>query len=151
MRLLIDEDERVMRWVGKIKLHPLSSWMVVVSEHLCLCCDMDCKTLEKGRRGANFFFAIFDIRTYHVHEYGDECEVGDLVEDVISSGEEGRVWVVLSVEVNAAYEVICPSPHSVVQDGVCLSVPLYGFAQFDDRAYLWLRGVTIEPQLVAKL
>ena len=77
--------------------------------------------------------------------------MGDLVEDVIASGEEGQVWIVLSVEVDAAYEVVRPSPHSVVQNGVCLSVSLYGFAQFDDGAYFWLCGVTVEPQLVAKL
>ena len=139
-----------MHWVGKIELHPFSSWMVVVGEHFCLCCDVDGETLEKGRRGANFFFTVFNIRTYHVHEYRDKCEVGNLVKDVIGSGEEGRIWVVLGIEVNAAYEVVCPSPHSIVQDGVCLSVPLYGFAQFDNGAYLWLRGVTVEPQLVAK-
>ena len=57
----------------------------------------------------------------------------------------------LGVEVNAAYEVVRPSPHGVIQDGVCLSVRLYGFAQFDNGAYFWLRGVTVEPQLVAKL
>ena len=78
-----------MRWVGKIKLHPFSSWMVVVGEHLCLCCNMDSETLEKGRGRAHFFFAILDVRTYHVHEYRDECEMGDLVEDIVGSGEEG--------------------------------------------------------------
>ena len=88
--------------------------MVVVSEHLCLGCDMDSKTLEKGRRRPNFSFAIFDVRTYHVHEYRDKCEVGDLVEDIVGSGEEGQVWVVLGIEVDAVYEVICPSPHSIV-------------------------------------
>ena len=102
--------------------------MVVVGEHLCLCCDMDGETLEKGRRRAHFFLAIFDVRTYHIHEYRDECEVRNLVEDVIGGGEEGQVWVVLGVEINAAYEVVRPSSHSVVQDGVCLSVPLYSFA-----------------------
>ena len=50
---------------------------------------MDSKMLEKGRGRANFFFAILNIRTYHVHEYRDEGEVGDLVEDVIGNGEEG--------------------------------------------------------------
>ena len=134
-----------MRRVAKIKLHPFPSQVVVVSEHLCLCCDVDSKTLEEGRRRANFFFAIFDVGPYHVHEYGNEGEVSDLVEDIVGSGEEGRVWVVLSVEINAAYKVICPSPHSVVQDGICLSVPLYGFAQLDDRAYFGLRGVTVKP------
>ena len=78
-----------MRWVGKIELHPFSSWMVVVSEHLCLCCNVDGETLEKSRRGANFFFTIFNLRTYHVHEYRDECEMSNLVEDIVGSGEEG--------------------------------------------------------------
>ena len=57
----------------------------------------------------------------------------------------------LCIEVNAAHDVVCPSPHGIVQDGVCLPVPLYSFAQFDDRAYLWLSGVTVKPQLVVKL
>ena len=57
----------------------------------------------------------------------------------------------LGVEVDAAYEVVRPSSHGVVQDGVCLSVPLYGFAQFDNGTYFWLRGVTVELQLVAEL
>ena len=74
---------------------------------------MDSKTLEKGRGRADFFLAFFDIRTYHVHKYWDEGEVHDLVEDVISGRKEGRVWVVLGVEVNVVHEVVCPSPHGV--------------------------------------
>ena len=46
LRLLIDEDERVMRWIGKIELHPFSSWVVIISKHLCLCCNVDGETLE---------------------------------------------------------------------------------------------------------
>ena len=114
LRLLIDEDKGVMRWIGKVEFHPFSSWVVIVVEHFCLCCDVDGETLEKGRGRANFFFAIFDVRTYHVQEYRDECEVGDLVEDIIGSGEEGQVWIVLGIEVNAAYEVVCPSSHSII-------------------------------------
>ena len=140
-----------MCWVGKVDFHPFPSWVVVVGEHFCLCCNMDGKILEKGRGRADFFFAIFDVGTYHVHEYRDESEVCDLVKDVVASGKEGGIWVVLGIEVNAAHDVVCPSPHGIVQDGVCLSVPLYSFAQFGDRVYLWLSGVAVKPQLVAKL
>ena len=140
-----------MCWVAKVEFHPFPSWVVVVSEHLCLCCNVDGKVLGKGRRRADFFFTIFDVGSYYVHEYRNKGEVGDLVEDVIGSGEEGRVWIVLGIEVDAVHEVVCPSPHSIIQDGVCLSVPLYGFAQFDDGAYLRLSGVTVKPQLVVKL
>ena len=125
--------------------------MVVVSEHFCLCCNVDSETLEEGRRMANFFFTIFDIRAYHVHEYWDEGEMCNLVEDVVGGREEGGVWVMLGIEVDAVHDIVCPSPHSIVQDRVCLSVSLYSFAQFDDRAYLWLSGVTVKLQLVAKL
>ena len=87
--MFIDKDEGVVRWVAKVEFHPFSSWMVVISEHFCLCCDVDSEALEEGRRRANFFFAIFNIGSYHVHEYRNEGEVGDLVKDVVGSGEEG--------------------------------------------------------------
>ena len=78
-----------MCWIGKVEFHPFSSWVVVVGKHFCLCCNVDSKMLEKGRGRADFFFAIFNIRSYHVHEYRNEGEVGDLVKGVIGSGEEG--------------------------------------------------------------
>ena len=86
LRLFIDKDEGVVCWVAEIKLHPFPSWMVVIGEHLCLCCDMDSETLEEGRRRADFFFAVFNIRSYHIHEYRNEGEMGDLVKDVVGSG-----------------------------------------------------------------
>ena len=89
LRLLIDEDEGVMRWVGKVEFHPFPSWMIIVREHFCLCCNVDSETLEEGRGRADFFFAIFDVRSYHIHEDRDEGEVGDLVEDVVGSGKKG--------------------------------------------------------------
>jgi len=52
---------------------------------------------------------------------------------------------VLGIEVNVPYDIVCPCPHSVVQDGVGLSVSLYSFAEFDNRAYLRLSGFAIEP------
>ena len=143
--MFVDKDEGVMRWISKVEFHPFPSWVVVIGEHFCLCCDMDSKALEKGRGRANFFLTFFDIRTYHVHKYWDESEVCDLVEDVIVGRKEGRVRVVLGIEVDVVHEVVCPSPHGVIQNGVCLSVPLYSLAQFDNRAYLWLSGVTIKP------
>ena len=78
-----------MRWVGKVEFHPFSSWVVVISEHFCLCCDVDGKVLEKGRGRADFFFTFFDVGTYYVHEYWDKGEVRDLVKDVIGGREEG--------------------------------------------------------------
>ena len=75
-----------MHRVAEIKLHPLPSWMVVVGEHFCLCCNIDGETLEEGRRRADFFFTVFNIRSYHIHEYRDEGKMGDLVEDVVGSG-----------------------------------------------------------------
>ena len=140
-----------MCWVGKVEFHPFPPWVVVISEHFCLYCNMDGEAVEKGRRRADFFFAIFNVRTYHVHEYWDEGKVCDLVEDVIGGREEGGIWVMLGIEVDAVHDVVCPSPHSIVQDGVCLSVSLYSFAQFDDRVYLWLSRVAIKPQLVMEL
>ena len=51
----------------------------------------------------------------------------------------------LSVEVDVPYDVVRPCPHSVVQDGVGLSIPLYGFAEFDNGAYLGLSRFTAKP------
>ena len=70
--------------------------------------------LEKGRGRADFFFAFFDIRTYHVHEYWDEGEVCDLIKDVNSGRKEGRVWVVLGIDVDVVHEVVHPSPHGII-------------------------------------
>ena len=78
-----------MCWVGKVEFHPFSSWVVVVSKHFCLCCNVDSEALEKGRGGTNFFFAFFNVQTYHVHEYWDKGKVCDLVEDVVSGREKG--------------------------------------------------------------
>ena len=86
-KCILREPENVT--VAKVEFHPFPSWMVVVSKHLCLCCDVNGKTLKEGRGRADFFFTIFDIRSYHVHEYRNEGEVGDLVKDVVGSGEEG--------------------------------------------------------------
>ena len=88
--------------------------MVVVSEHFCLCCDVDSETLEEGRRRANFSFTILDIRSYHIHEYWNEGKVRDLVEDVVGGREEGGVWVMLSIEVDAPHNIVHPSPYGVV-------------------------------------
>ena len=51
----------------------------------------------------------------------------------------------LGIEVDVPYDVVCPCPHSIVQDGVGLSISLYSFAEFDDRAYLRLSGVATKP------
>jgi len=52
---------------------------------------------------------------------------------------------VLGIEVDVPYDVVCPCPHSVVQDGVGLSVSFYSLAEFDDRAYLRLSRFAIKP------
>jgi len=52
---------------------------------------------------------------------------------------------VLGIEVDVPYDVVHPCPHSIIQDGVGLSVPLYGFAEFDDGAYLRLGRVVTKP------
>ena len=75
---------------------------------------MDGETLEKGRGRADFFLAFFDVRTNHIHEYWDEGEVRDLIEDVVSGRKEGRVRVVLGVEVDVVHKVVHPSPHGVI-------------------------------------
>ena len=51
----------------------------------------------------------------------------------------------LGIEVDVPYDVVRPCPHSVVQDGVGLSVSLYSFAEFDNRAYLRLSGFAAKP------
>ena len=51
----------------------------------------------------------------------------------------------LSIEVDVPYDVVCPCPHSVIQDRVGLSIPLYGFAKLDNRAYLRLSRLTAKP------
>ena len=51
----------------------------------------------------------------------------------------------LSVEVDVPYDVVRPSPHSVVQDRVGLSVPLYSFTELDYRAYLRLSRLATKP------
>ena len=51
----------------------------------------------------------------------------------------------LGIEVNVPYDVVHPCPHSVIQDGVGLSVPLYSFTEFDNRAYLRLSGFATKP------
>jgi len=58
---------------------------------------------------------------------------------------------VLGIEVDVPYDVVRPCPHSVVQDGVGLSVSLYSLAEFDDGAYLRLGGFATEPQLMTEL
>ena len=57
----------------------------------------------------------------------------------------------LGVEIDTTHDVVCPSFHGIVQDRVCLSVPLYSFAQLDYRVYFWLSGVAVKPQLVMEL
>jgi len=52
---------------------------------------------------------------------------------------------VLGIEVNVPYDIVCPCPHSVVQDGVGLSVSFYSLAEFDNRVYLGLSGFATEP------
>jgi len=52
---------------------------------------------------------------------------------------------VLGIEVNIPYDIVCPCPHSVVQDGVGLSVSLYSFTEFDDGMYLGLSGFAAKP------
>jgi len=52
---------------------------------------------------------------------------------------------VLGIEVDVPYDIVCPCPHSVVQDGVGLSVSLYSFTEFDDGAYLRLSGFAAKP------
>ena len=51
----------------------------------------------------------------------------------------------LGIEVNVPYDIVCPCPHSIVQDGVGLSVPLYSFTELDNRAYLGLSGFATKP------
>ena len=51
----------------------------------------------------------------------------------------------LSIKVDIPYDVVRPHPHGVVQDGVGLSVPLYGFAKLDNRAYLRLSRFAAKP------
>ena len=89
LQLLVDKNKGVMCWVGQIEFHPFPSWVVIVSGHLCLHCDVDGETLEEGRGRSDFFFTIFDLRSYHIHEYRNEGKMGDLVEDVVGSREEG--------------------------------------------------------------
>jgi len=52
---------------------------------------------------------------------------------------------VLGVEVDAPYDVVCPCSHSIVQDGVGLSVSFYSLAELDDGAYLRLSGFATKP------
>ena len=51
----------------------------------------------------------------------------------------------LGIEVNVPYDVVHPCPHSIVQDGVGLSVSLYSFTEFDDGTYLRLSGFVAKP------
>ena len=38
----------------------------------------------------------------------------DLVEDVIGGRKEGRVRVVLGIEVDVIHEIVHPSPHGII-------------------------------------
>jgi len=58
---------------------------------------------------------------------------------------------VLSIEVDVSYDVVHPYLHSVIQDGVGLSVSLYSFTEFDDGVYLRLSRFTAKPKLVTEL
>jgi len=51
----------------------------------------------------------------------------------------------LSIEVDISYDVVRPCPHSIIQDGIGLSVPLYSLAEFDDGTYLRLSRFTVKP------
>ena len=51
----------------------------------------------------------------------------------------------LGIGVNATHDIVHPSPHGIIQDGVCLPVSLYSFAQFNNGAYLWLSRVAVKP------
>jgi len=52
---------------------------------------------------------------------------------------------VLGIEVDAPYDIVCPCPHSVVQDRVGLSVSLYSFTEFDDGMYFRLSRFAAKP------
>ena len=51
----------------------------------------------------------------------------------------------LGIEVDISYDVVRPCPHSVIQDGVGLSIPLYRLTEFDDRTYFWLSRFATKP------
>ena len=51
----------------------------------------------------------------------------------------------LGIEVDVPYDIVCPCPHSVVQDGVGLSVSLYSFTEFDNGTYFGLSGFAVKP------
>ena len=43
--VFVSIDQGVMGWVAKVKFHPFSSWMVIVSERFCLRFDVNGDTL----------------------------------------------------------------------------------------------------------
>ena len=51
----------------------------------------------------------------------------------------------LGIEVDVPYDIVRPCPHSVVQDGVGLSVSLYSLTEFDDGTYLGLSRFAVKP------
>ena len=72
--LFVNEDERVMLWVGRVVFDPVLTWVLsfflAVSNGDVGWCGY---ALEEGRWGSNFSDSVFEVWFNFVHKCGHVC------------------------------------------------------------------------------